>query len=103
MLFAGMVRGFEVRTDLFECEPRGFELSARIKNGLVRVVLALRISAGAEGVDGESADAGSKLDDADVCSAGHAVTTLLSTLRCGVKREDRTIITVNTPHSKARF
>jgi hypothetical protein len=46
-----MIRSFEICFDFFECEWGWLELSAGIQRRLVEVVFALRIAAGAEGVD----------------------------------------------------
>src|SRR5215203_875976 len=98
-----MVCGFEVRADLFECEPGWFELAASVENGLVHVVAALRVSAGAECVDRQCPDARPKLDNTDVGSACNAVSPFLSTHWRGVKREDSAVITIYTANSETRF
>src|SRR5678815_4488452 len=102
-LFAGVVRGFEVCADLFECEPGWLELTARVERRLVHVVLALRISAGAEGVNRQGADLWSKLNHADVGSTGDSVAPFLPALGRSVKREYRAVVTIHSANSEAPF
>ena len=64
---------------------------------------ALRIAACPEGVDGERADAWAKLNHADIRPTSNAISTLLSSFGCGVKREDSAVITVYTANREARF
>jgi|GEM_PF-3034323 len=97
-----MVCGFEVGADFVEGEPGGFEFAASVEDGLVHVVPALRISAGAEGVDGEGANLWTKLDHADIGSTGNTVAALLSTDRRGVKSEDSAIVAIHAADRKTR-
>src|SRR5829696_4775233 len=101
LFFAGMVRGFEIGADVFQSERRWFEFSACVEHRLVHVMRAPGISARAEGVNRECADAWGKLNNTDIGSSGNAVPAFLSTDRCGVKREDSPVITIHARHSKA--
>src|SRR5688500_20342289 len=47
-LFTRVIRGFEIRADVFEFQPRGFEFAACVERGLVHVVPARRLCAGPE-------------------------------------------------------
>src|SRR4029079_7144280 len=101
-LFARMVGSFEVRADVFECQPGRFELAARVERSLVCVVFALWISAGAERVDRQCPHSWSKFDHADVSSTGDAVSPFLSALGRSIKREYRAVVTIHTAYSEAR-
>src|SRR6185503_2358342 len=98
--FAWMVRGFEICADLLECEPCWFEFAARVESGLVHVMTALRITAGAEGMDREGANFWRKLDDADIGSTGNTIAAFLSALGRGVEREHSAIVTIHAANSE---
>src|SRR5215211_1615990 len=97
-----MIRGFEIRADLFEGEPGGFEFAARVESGLVHEVAILRIATRAKGVDRKGAHLWRKLDYADIRSAGNTVAAFLSADWRGVYGEDSAVVTVHAANRKAR-
>ena len=101
--FARVIRGFEVRSDLFEREPGRLEFTARVEGRLVHVVSTLRIAAGAKRVDREGTNFWRKLDHADIRSAGNTVAAFLSFDLRGVQREDSAIVTIHAANSETRL
>src|SRR5215216_4196160 len=98
-----MIRGFQVRADLFEREPRRFEFASRVESGLVQEVTTLRIAAGAESVDRKRANLRRKLDHADIRSTGDTVAAFLPAFGRSVEREDSAVVTIHTAHSETGF
>src|ERR1043165_271466 len=98
-----MIRTFEIGFDVFEYERGRFELSARVKYSLVHEVFALRIAAGAKCVNRECTNFWSKLNHTDVRSTGNTVSPFLSSFRCGIQREDSTVITIHPTDRETRF
>jgi len=97
-----VVGGFEVRADFFEGEPGGFELAKGVEFGLIGVVFALRMPAGAEGVDGEGTHLGGELDHAYVGGAGDAVEAFLAGSGGSVEGVDGAVAAVYAGDGKAR-
>src|SRR5688500_19277080 len=100
-LLTRVIRGFEIRADVFEFKPRGFEFAARVERGLVHVVPARRICAGPERVNRKCPNLRRKLIHADIRSTSNTVPPFLSANRRRVEREDSAIVTIHAANSNA--
>jgi hypothetical protein len=95
-----MVRGFEIGADLFEREPGGLELTARVQRSLIGVVPVIRMPVRSEGVDREGPHLWPKLNHADIRRTRDTVIALLTWRRPGVEGIDGPVTAVDAGNRK---
>src|SRR5207247_554905 len=102
MLLARMIGGFEVGADFCKREPGVLEFAASIQLGLICVMAAFGVAAGAEGVNRQGAHLRRKVHDAYIRCAGNSVEAFLTGRWACVKGKDGAVVTADSRNRKTR-
>src|SRR5438094_8431034 len=102
MLLARMIGGFEVGANFLEREPGGLGFAASVQLGLICVMSAFGVAAGAEGVNRQGANLRRKVHDAYIRCAGNSVEAFLSRRWACVKRKDGAVVAADSRNRKTR-
>src|SRR5437773_3841246 len=102
MLLARVIGRFEVGADFCKREPGVLEFAASVQLGLICVMAAFGVAAGAEGVNRQGANLRRKVHDAYIRCAGNSVEAFLSRRWAGIKGEYGAVVAADSRNRKTR-